>query len=255
MKLRILSDLHTEFWKGESLEYKKRFFVQDWTNQQNDVLILAGDISVGPAKLKFTLEYFSEYSNHVIYIPGNHEYYGYNLESYKDLKLPSNVHFLNPGWIKLEDVTFIAATLWTDFHNDPIAAFDASRGITDFKRIKTKHEPFRFTPKDCQNLHVKERKFILDAYKSLPGRKVIITHFIPHETLITPYWQQHGGLLNKYFAPNMDLEYLQPEVWVFGHTHDCSDQVIGNTRFVANPFGYLGYENQEDFDPSKIIEL
>lgn len=254
MKLRILSDIHTEFWKHQS---------QEWYNYAypEHTLILAGDISVGPSKLEKTLKHFAERHKHVIALAGNHEYYGYNLNSYDNLNLPDNVHFLNPDWIKLEDVTFIGATLWTDFRNDPIAAFDASRGITDFKRIKTKHSAenegthSRFTPMDCQNLHVKERKFILDAYKSLPGRKVIITHFIPHESLITPYRQQHGGLLNKYFAPNMDLEYLQPELWVFGHTHDCSDQVIGNTRFVANPHGYLGYESQDDFDPSMIIEL
>lgn len=248
MKLRILSDIHTEFWKPQSPEWYNHVY-------EDHTLILAGDISVGPNKLKQTLEHFAERHKHVIVLHGNHEYYGYNLRSYDDLELPSNVHFLNPGWIKLEDVTFIGATLWTDFRNDPIAAFDASRSVMDFKRIKTKHKPFRFTPKDCQNLHVKERKFILDAYKSLSGRKVIITHFIPHESLITPYWQQHGGLLNKYYAPNMDLESLQAELWVFGHTHDCSDQIIGNTRFVANPFGYLGYEKQDDFDPSLTIEL
>jgi len=36
----------------------------------------------------------------------------------------------------------------------------------------------------------------------------------------------------------------QIKLWVHGHTHDPYDYVIGETRVVCNPRGYIGYEAQ-----------
>lgn len=56
MNIKLLSDLHMEFWKNHTPE---------WYNTPNDVLILGGDITVGPTKLKLALEHFASISNHV----------------------------------------------------------------------------------------------------------------------------------------------------------------------------------------------
>lgn len=229
-----------EFWKTNP----------DWINEHNDVLILAGDIHVGPEKLTRALEHFSFLANHVIYVPGNHEYYGYNLDSYNNLKLPSNVHFLNPGYVKINDVVFIGTTLWTDFHNDPRAELSAQRGITDFKRIKYQNR--RFNTQDCVNLFLKESSFLRNAiqhYKT--EKKVIITHFLPSLRCVSPYWQVNGGVLNKYFAPSMDnlIDTLEnTKYWFFGHTHDSVDLTINNTQFISNPYGYSGHETNTNFN-------
>lgn len=247
MNIRLLSDMHMEFWKDKTFP---------WVDTPNDVLILAGDIAVGPAKLQAALEHFSKISDHVIYVFGNHEYYGYNLHSYDKLNVPDNVHILNPGYIKIGDVTFIGATLWTDFRNDPHAEMSALAGITDFKRIKNGDR--RFSTDDCKNLFLRDSTFILDAANKLPGKKIIVTHFLPSHHCISPYWQKNGGVLNKYFAPSLDAAINQLEdvpYWFFGHTHDQVDIMIHNTRFVANPFGYHGYEDQRAFNCSLILEV
>lgn len=244
MKIRILSDLHMEFFKREE---------PDWLfNVEADVLILAGDIHVGPAKLETLLTRFASHYEHVVYVFGNHEFYGYNLQSYNNIKVPSNVHIMNPGHVKIDDVTFIGGTLWTDFCGDPIAETAAKRGITDFKRIHG------FDTQTCASLFNEHYKYIRDGIKILPGPKVIVTHFIPSMRCVSPYWQINGGVLNKYFAPNLDtiIDNLEDDVplWVYGHTHDQMDQVIGNTRFIANPHGYHGYENTANFNPNLIYE-
>ena len=34
------------------------------------------------------------------------------------------------------------------------------------------------------------------------------------------------------------IEKYQPCLWVYGHTHECDDQMIGKTRIVSNQLGY-----------------
>ena len=62
MRLRILSDLHLEF--------------HDWTppTVDADAVVLAGDIDVGVDGLTWARQNFA--SLPVVYVPGNHEFYG-----------------------------------------------------------------------------------------------------------------------------------------------------------------------------------
>ena len=34
------------------------------------------------------------------------------------------------------------------------------------------------------------------------------------------------------------IEKHQPALWVYGHTHECDDQMIGRTRIISNQRGY-----------------
>jgi len=242
MNIKLLSDLHMEFWKNHTPE---------WYNTPNDVLILGGDIHVGPAKLKLALEHFASISNHVIYVPGNHEYYGYNLGSYDDLELPHNVHWLNPGTVRIGDITFIGATMWTDFRNDPTHEQIAAKYITDFKKIKG------FSTTKCKELFLEHTEYIQKEINYHKGRKIIITHFLPGQHCIHPRWQSNGyptDQLNSYFAPEPRIT-LDPNVthWLFGHTHDSIDVTLGAVRYLANPYGYHNYETNPNFNPELIL--
>lgn len=246
-----MSDLHLEFWKGNNdpfySPYPYPILNLDWFYQPNDVLILAGDIAVGIEKLEQTLHHFSKLSRHVIYVFGNHEYYGGNIDNrYKRIKVASNVHVLNPGHVKIDDVTFVGATLWTDFHNDPLAENASQRGITDFYKIRTgaAWDQRMFNTKDCSQRFLNDYKYLLEAQK-LPGKKVYVTHFLPSLECVSPYWRTNGGTLNKYFAANCDNLINQLEdtpYWFFGHTHDQINLKLNDTQFIANPFGYLNAE-------------
>jgi predicted phosphodiesterase len=110
MKLKLYSDLHTEFWPDH--------YFPEFLKDPADVLILAGDIAVGKANTERFLTRVAKFHNHVLYIPGNHEYYGYDIHEFAVLEVPSNVYTFNPGLIKINDVTFILATLWTNFNNN-----------------------------------------------------------------------------------------------------------------------------------------
>lgn len=230
MNIRLLSDLHMEFWKKYPV----------WVRDKGDVLILAGDIHVGVTNVSLALEMFSKNYNHVIYLPGNHEFYGQSIDCLEGMIVPDNVYVLNPGSITIDYVTFIGAPLWTNFNNDLWVASTARKYIHDFKRIKD------FTVRDCANLFNKHFAFLQEATKA-PGKKVIITHFMPSMQCVHPRWFMDvtTRVLNSYFANDLDEFILQLEdtpYWFFGHTHDTRDVLIGNTRCISNPYGYGGTE-------------
>jgi predicted phosphodiesterase len=61
-KFQVMSDIHQEFSVAPLIKKE---------NIVGDVLLLAGDITNGPARI----EYLKELAVPVYYIPGNHEYY------------------------------------------------------------------------------------------------------------------------------------------------------------------------------------
>lgn len=53
------------------------------------------------------------------------------------------------------------------------------------------------------------------------------------------------------------IDQYQPDLWVYGHTHQPNDQTFGKTRIISNPRGYaFRHELCEGFDPyGKPVEV
>jgi len=57
---------------------------------------------------------------------------------------------------------------------------------------------------------------------------------------------------------NIMLDNPQIKLWTHGHTHNCFDYVIGETRVVCNPRGYhqtSGWSEDTGWDPEKVVEV
>lgn len=251
MKLHILSDIHTEFYTNKSA---KEFL--NTLPTQADVLILAGDISVGRTNLVDTLKFFADKYEQVIYVPGNHEYYSAaSYGHFRNLpKVPNNVHSLDVGTLLLGKYVFIGATLWSDLHSkDPNLYNLVQRQIPDFRRMPDN------TPEQFVQRHQLERDYIMrqhDEYEN--SEKIIITHFLPSPMCISDRWKS-GYPMNYYFAAH-DMDHFVTDLkntplWVFGHTHDPIDLKINSTRFVCSPYGYPGETPMSTKYVPKVVEL
>ena len=51
------------------------------------------------------------------------------------------------------------------------------------------------------------------------------------------------------------LDRPQIKLWTHGHTHDPYDYMIGSTRIVCNPRGYIHYEEIADNFEFKLLEV
>lgn len=228
MKVALISDIHLEF--GNTLEH--------CITPDAEVIVVAGDLTVGAHNTANALEQLAKHYKHVIYVTGNHEYYGSSVQDFDQeltqrLLPHKNIHFLNNKFVSINGVTFIGSTLWTNFRYNPLAIMAAKVMISDFGLIKN------FSPDDAVKLHYKAFNFIKWAYENCPGPKVIVTHFLPSTECIHPRFKNED-LINNYFSNNYSewISELENTTWLFGHTHDRMDLIIGQTRLIANPHGY-----------------
>ncbi|MFY8212232.1 MAG: metallophosphoesterase [Candidatus Nanopelagicus sp.] len=249
MKIRLLSDLHTEF----RLPYKTHAMSE---YRGEDVLVLAGDIASGSTNTIDVIKHFKKQGfPKIVYIAGNHEYYNNDYDDFnhkmteKCLGL-DGVYFLNPGTVIIDDVVFVGGTLWTNFGDNFFSKSAAKRGINDFRIIKN------FDVNRCEKTYYDHIGFIQDQYEQRGDKKVVVvTHFLPARECIAERFRG-PDLINDYFANDLG-EYIagmSNTTWLFGHTHDATNIVLGDTRVVANPHGYYNAMNDGvGFDPYKTI--
>ena len=265
MKICVISDAHMEMSKEAS--------VLDIPCDGRDLLILAGDIDVGTKADAFILEQLVE--GDVIYVLGNHEFYGQvlpdvrgawagptskriNAEA-KQNGYRGTLYVLDDSSVTLGGINFIGATLWTDFASSPLAPIHAEGMMNDYRLIATGIDKDEYPPKkiltpwDTIALHNKSRYFI-EQELAKEGRNIVITHHLPSFQSIGEGFQ--GSPLNPAYASHLDglIEDLKPELWIHGHTHLSFSYTIGETRILCNPRGYIPMEANPNFDPSLTID-
>src|SRR5688572_5863250 len=112
MKIQYCSDLHLEF--PDNSKFLERHPIEP----MGDVLILAGDILPFDMHKKQSafIDFIAGNFEKVYWIPGNHEYYGYDLAAVSNPlleKLRSNVWLVNNQAITHNNINFICTTLWS----------------------------------------------------------------------------------------------------------------------------------------------
>ena len=246
MKIITYSDLHLEFGSGWTLP----------SEADGDVMILAGDIitlkDYGP--LDHILQ---RWKRPVLYVTGNHEYYTRRPMNEEDTNFRAwlegthpDVRLLLDEAVSIDGVNFFGGTMWTDFNGADRQAMDTARSqVNDFRLIYN-HDKKPFRPTDAIALH---ETFVIKLLawfdKDLSGPRVVISHNAP---VINPNTKFRGSPLWPAFN-SLDMvkiiEDRQPALWVYGHTHECGDQMIGMTRIISNQLGYpdgrSGFECKE----------
>lgn len=267
MKIKLVSDLHLEF---SDINIKN--------DEGCDVLILAGDIMLAEKVLKPEsqlgirfrdfLKRVSFQFPHVVYVAGNHELYGgYWVKSYDNLRaacgVHNNVHFLERDCIKIDDVTFVGGTLWTNMNKgDPLTLHAVRDMMMDYREIRNDYAGYtNVKPHDTAIRHRETLDYIKNVVAEKGDEKfVVIGHHSPsfqsvHEQYRSEY------LMNGAYHSSLEefiLDRPQIKLWCHGHTHNCFDYLIGETRVVCNPRGYHqdnGWSEDSGWNPNIVIEV
>jgi len=281
MKFAVCSDLHLEF--GDLI----------LKNEENaDVLILSGDICVAK-EMPFSdsekgqrfLDFFKRCSfqfPNVIYIMGNHEHYhGDFSKSYDQLKVAladlTNIHVMEKEFVTFGDVTFVAGTLWTDMNKeDPNTLYGIKSYMNDYRIIEDSSEvvnyksfddedkpifktrPAKFSPEKSVIEHKAMLKLIDEVCSGLPNEKIVVVgHHAPSKLSTKPQYE-NDVMVNGAYSSDLSafiLDRPQIKVWTHGHTHHNFDYMIGSTRIVCNPRGYINYEGQADDFKLQYVEV
>ncbi len=275
MRLLILSDLHLEF--GVSLTLPP--------DLEYDAVVLAGDIHSPGRKAVVWAQRDSTFGGKpVVLVPGNHEYYGCELQRELDemrkLAAGSNVQVLDRDSVVIEGVRFLGCTLWTDFllpirHPNGLIESDATRAMSeanhrlnDFRVIEVQaviKNQYReremkrlLRAEDTLAQHWKDRSW-LENKLMLPCDEpiVVVTHHAP----------SLGSVAKKYAADWLTPAFVSdlpewmfgvPRLWVHGHTHSPFAYDVRSCRVVSNPRGYRmrdsSFENPI-FNAGYVVEV
>jgi predicted phosphodiesterase len=252
MRIKVVSDLHLESCKQ----------VPDLG--EGEILILGGDIlcarhlkTSGTLYRTYTsfLQRCSDNFNHVLYVAGNHEPYGYNYEgSFRKIRenLPDRIHLLENESIKLGEWVFLGCTLWTDFRKgNPLDMMEAAQRMNDYKVVRITPKYRKMNPDDTYRFHNNSKQFLLDSLELYKKYKVwVLTHHAPSYQSVHKKYKSEGTLNSAYVSDLDDFILSHPQIkcWSHGHTHTSFDYMIGECRVVCNPLGYYD-EYNPDFDP------
>lgn len=266
MRLLILSDLHLEVWRDAAPAI-------DVQQSRPDVVILAGDIAAGSDAIAWAARTFGALP--VLYVHGNHEGYGHQLERMQDAIgdacASANAHgaqirLLNQDRVEIGGVRFLGATLWTDFllfgeerREEAMAA--AQSYMPDYKHISTSTgtgtEPRLLCAADTAALHAQHRAWLAGQLtQPFAGRTVVITHMAPSMQSVEAHYA--GNLGSPAFASPLDELVAQADLWVHGHMHASHDYRIAGCRVVCNPCGYPrpdGTPENEHYDTARIVDI
>jgi predicted phosphodiesterase len=251
MRIRVLSDLHLEYF--------------DWEPPpvDADVVVLAGDIHVGDRGLRWAREQFPR--TPVIYLAGNHEFYGARLQELSaTLRETGNqlgISVLDGDEVVIGNTRFLGATLWTDFALYGSQPRQIARAMAEAKRVMSDFHIVRygnaglFRPEHSRELHLAQVRWLeRKLAEPFAGATVVATHHLPHRLSI--HRKYEGDALNPAFTSDLDRLVRAPvALWIHGHTHESFDYRVNGTRVVCNPRGYVPIEPNAAFDPRLVVEV
>jgi hypothetical protein len=208
---------------------------------------------------------------HVIFIVGNHEHYhgdfAKTVPHFKDvLGYLKNLHILEKETFVLDDVTFIGGTLWTDMNKRSIRTLhEISRMMNDFRCVDNSARLTdgrgwndRFTTTDAADDHDAMLEYIRLMIEGKFDQKfVVVGHHAPSRLSTHPRYA-HEAIMNGGYSSELDdfiLDHPQIKLWTHGHTHEDFDYMIGSTRILCNPRGYINYEERADRWRLKTVEV
>lgn len=271
MKFALCSDLHLEF---QDIDIR---------NTENaDVLILSGDIMVAQDLHEYPIPHINDPVNipdlsrkqeraqrfrdflkrisnefpHVVYVPGNHEFYhGYWYKSLKHLcdecsNFP-NIYFLERGIKVINDVTFIGATIWTDCNKgNPLTRNFLEEAMNDYRLIRNDKQDYgKLRTIDTINRHNETVTYIKNKLaENVDNKVVVVGHHAPTSQSIHPRYVRDKEMNGGYSSDLSELILDNPQIklWTHGHMHDPFDYMVGPTRILCNPRGYSGHDPQAD---------
>ncbi|WP_248915938.1 metallophosphoesterase [Pseudomonas moorei] len=253
MRIALLSDVH--------LSVNAIPFPQ----VEADIVVLAGDI----ARPAAAIEWARSCPAPIVYVAGNHEFYGSDLvstyEHLNRLTQGTRIHVLERSEYVHEGVRFLGCTLWSDYRlfdkpEDRAQGIEmATKLIRDFSHIKVSPDfPDLFTPAISQLVFLQTVAWLEECFSRdnhLPT--VVVSHFAPTRSSISPAFA--NSPINSSFVSDLEarIKVWQPALWLHGHTHGSFDYRVGNTRVICNARGYAkgGINENPDFDEACVIEL
>lgn len=246
----IMSDTHFELVKNSQMlksvdlywRKKTSFFNLrsksgncEYIDEYYKVLSACGDIC-SIDQMTVYLDKVSKLYDYVLFVPGNHEYYGQEMNTIDDEldtinEMYDNVHIFTPTNERLllrDDLLIHGTTLWADVY----------KGC----RVNSKKTPIcigdkRLNHIDMNSLYdnaVEQLELTIDAASKRSLDTIVLTHHAPSLSVKNIY---HSNDHCGYVSDLSDLISNPLIAWVYGHTHCNITTTVNDVLITSSQWG------------------
>ena len=268
MKALFFSDLHFDWNERQVGKPLVPLFIEWLKNQAVDLLVIAGDISNRATKSIGIIKMIeAECGIPVRFIPGNHDIYTKEDNSWDSYELFKNHHSsLIESPFEIGDTVIIGDMGWYDYSFKPVVIDEQQ--VLNFKEAHwpdAKYAKWHMADAQVCELMLKKCSAQLDQFCD---RKVVfVNHFVAYESFITtrgdiPNWNLGNAIMgSRKIGAMIDL-YPNITHTFFGHTHiryGVENRKSGVVA-VCKPLGYTHEWKTNDFlqeleDCGTVLEL
>ena len=236
MRIFALSDIHVDH--PANAQWIRDLSLQDL---QDDVLLLAGDVSDALPRFEACLTALALRFRHVLYVPGNHELWTLRdapgLTSFAKfdliLKTARRCGALTEP-LRLHNLTLVPLLSWYDY-SFGLPGPDLRDNWMDFHACRW---PDGFTDADVADhfLALNEDHLAIEA-----TRIISFSHFLPRIDVMPPQIPDKYRYLYPVLGSarlDRQIRRLGSQIHVYGHSHVNRQIQIDGVTYINNAFGY-----------------
>ncbi len=236
MRIFALSDIHIDY------EVNAKWIANlSCDEYQDDVLILAGDVTDTRRLLDWCLSTLAKRFYKVLFVPGNHDLWVIredreknSLQKFDDICALVESIGASMQVFRHRGISIIPVLGWYDYSfGDPSEELKSI--WMDYRACRW---PSGFTEKDVAAYFVAFNK----KHSSVAGDKVITySHFLPRIDLMPGFIPSAKKLLYPILGSaqlDRQLRQFHPGIHVYGHSHVNRKVKIDGVSYINNAFGY-----------------
>lgn len=237
LKVFAVSDIHVDF--EENLRWFNNLSRFDY---QNDILILAGDVTDIIPLFQKILRSLRKSFLEVLFIPGNHDLWvqrspvGHSLEKLQLIKIITADCGIRMEPLYLPSLSIIPLFSWYDYSFEQPSK-EIFKIWADYAACKW---PENYDEKSITQHFIAMNESFLSANNA--GQYVIsFSHFLPRIDVMPRYIPYDKRSLYSVFGTTLlekQIRKLGSKIHVYGHSHVNNQITKDNTLYVNNAFGY-----------------
>ncbi len=236
MRIFALSDIHVDYEANAA--WVANLSVSEY---QQDVLILAGDVTATRPLLEWCLGVLTRRFRKVLFVPGNHELWvarensrKNSLEKFDEVCTVVESSGASMQTFRERNISIVPLLGWYDYSfGEPSEELKSI--WMDYRSCRW---PIGFTDKDVAAHFA---AFNNNKVK-MPGEKVITySHFLPRIDLMPQFIPAVHKVLYPVLGSEQleqQLRRLSPDIHVYGHSHVNRRVKIDGVSYINNAFGY-----------------
>lgn len=236
MKIYALSDIHVDYDSNKAWIAEQSKF-----DYQEDILILAGDITDSLSLLGWCLKHLACRFKKVLYVPGNHDLWvireavaRQSLEKFQTVRMIVEDSRASMQPYHDESISIVPLLAWYDYS----FGRPGSELLASWMDYRACRWPPHFGMNEITAYFMRMNE---PALRVTNQTVISFSHFLPRIDLMPSYIPTNRRFLYPILGSSKletQIRRLKPKIHVYGHSHVNQEILLDGTLYINNAFGY-----------------